>query len=226
LTIRSPASAVEQGFRAIIETIDVPRPTIMGTPARLSREWRTWLLGLPRRSTKSAVPPIGGQGTWKAAMSSAADDHAGLARSDRPRPREMSQHAIAPDRADRKSATAEIRVFGRIVGSDFRIDRGTPRPMGRPSPFAIPANAGAAKTVVFEQRNLKSEDRFPPSASPAFRAPSRLRSSWDAPSASASRLNALLLQSGWLTGVMLHRRPGARAVPTRIPGAADLPLMC
>ena len=79
----------------------------------------------------------------------------------------MPQHAIAQV-AQIGGAGPEIGIFGRIVGGDFRIDRGTPRPFGG---FAIGDQRKRRRhqTVVFEQRNLEGEIASA-SASPTSRA--------------------------------------------------------
>src|ERR1700704_396669 len=70
----------------------------------------------------------------------------------------MSQHAI-PQIAQIGCARAEIRIFGHIVRRNFRIDRRAPRLVGAIADVD-PRQRRCDETVVFEQRNLESENGF------------------------------------------------------------------
>src|SRR5712671_5201170 len=70
----------------------------------------------------------------------------------------MSQHAI-PQIAQIGCARAEIRIFGHIVRRNFRIDRRAPGLIGGTAGLD-PCERRCDKTVVFQQRNLESENGF------------------------------------------------------------------
>ena len=70
----------------------------------------------------------------------------------------MPQHAIAQV-AQIGGAGAEIRIVGLIVGRDFRIDRGAPRPIRGLAP-RDQRKRRRGKIVVFEQRDLERENGF------------------------------------------------------------------